>query len=191
MSPCMIKCCMVICCFDKIAMLERCSVPDWFVNSRAHLRPRIPFVMSRHLTATELSAGISARADDEFLFVRRWKVLQKAAATKSPHRFHEPMPTFVVYRWNSLLLPTSAAGEHQDEDLISVAYWMYPNTEPEIHVSRSLSTCFRMDLPSNCWYFLEGGTISGLFFSLAVIDTVGEAEDERRRAVMWGRRERE
>lgn len=39
--------------------------------------------------------------------------------------------------------------------------------------------------------FWKEGTISGVFFLPAVIDTVGEAEDERRRAVMRARRERE
>lgn len=69
---------------------------------------------------------------------------------------------------------------------------MYQNTEPEIHapyVSRIPSTCFRMDLPSNHRSFLEGGTILGVFLSLAVIDPEAKAEDERRRAVMRGKRE--
>lgn len=96
----------------KVTMLEQCSLPDWFVNSRAQLWPRISFVMIRHLTATELytSAGISATADDGFLFVRHWKVLQKAAATKSLHPFHKPMPTFVVYSWNVFAVTCISCG---------------------------------------------------------------------------------
>lgn len=96
----------------KVTMLEQCSLPDWFVNSRAHLWPRISFVMIRHLTATELytSAGISATADDGFLFVRHWKVLQKAAATKSLHPFHKPTPTFVVYSWNVFAVTCISCG---------------------------------------------------------------------------------
>lgn len=86
----------------KVAMLGQSRVPDWFVTSGAHLWPWIFFCNEppSHCCRTLCtSAGISATAVDEFLFFRRWKVLQKAAATKSPHRFTnrcQPLRFFAI-----------------------------------------------------------------------------------------------
>lgn len=173
------------------AMLVQPSVPGWFVNSGVHLWPGVSFVdvvPTSHCYRTLCpSAGISATAEDEFLFVCRWRVLQKAAATKRPHRFHKPMPTFVASHWH-FLLRASAGGKYQHEDVISLAYWMYQNTEPEIHVSAEFPPhalrCIYLRMP----VFSGRRDHLGCVFLPRPNRTVGEAEDERKRAVMRGER---
>lgn len=127
------------------------------------------------------SAGICATADDEFLFVRRRKVLQKAAATKRPHRFHRAMSHIWCLPLKSFFFlaiePASVVGKHQQEDMIPLAYWMYQNTEPDIQVSAEFSPC------ASGWIYL---LIAGIFWKEGPSRMCVPPSPGRNRYSRWG-----
>lgn len=181
----MIKCFVLICRFEESRQCRnvQCSVPGWCVNCRAHLWPRFSFGMSRHFTATGISApllGFAQQQTMNFSLFAVERFFKRQLPPKVLTVFTERCHTFGVCLWNLFFLaiePASVVGKHQHEDMIPLAYWMYQNTEPDIQVSAEFSPC------AFGWIYL---LIAGIFWKEGLSRMCVPPSPGRNRYSRWG-----
>lgn len=181
----MIKCFVLICRFEESRQCRnvQCPVPGWCVNSQAHLWPRFSFVMSRHFTATGITAPLLGFAQEQTMNFSLFAVerfFKRQLPPKSPHRFHRAMSHIWCLPLKSFFLalePASVVGKHQHEDMIPLAYWMYQNTEPDIQVSAEFSPC------ALGWIYL---LIAGIFWKEGPSRMCVPPSPGRNRYSRWG-----